>query len=152
MKKIMIIGILLVFSLVSFSCQTTGNVSEETSLYEGEDTDTTITFANIQFQPESAVLLESEMIKLQEIAEILTAFPEDNLLIVGHAVLAGTQEGRQKLSDDRANAVASYLVELGVKTYEQMFTEGVGADEQIVPDDTPKNKARNRRVEITLIE
>lgn len=158
MKKIMIIVILLMFSLVSFSCQTTENISEEIIfyedevLYEGEDTETIITFANIQFLPESAVLLESEIIKLQEIAEILVAFPENDLLIVGHAVLAGTPEGRQKLSANRATAVAVYLVEQGIKTKEQIFMSGVGADDQIVPDDTPKNKARNRRVEITVIE
>lgn len=119
---------------------------------DGEASNISITFGNIQFEVESTVLLENEIFKLQQIAEILLGFPENDLLVSGHVLHAGSEEGRKKLSEDRANVVANHLIEMGIKTREQISIRGVGSSEPIAPSDTPQNKALNRRVEITVLE
>ena len=111
----------------------------------------TISIENIQFLPDSAILMDSEKEKLREIANILKSFPND-LLISGHTALAGTTEGRQILSEQRALSVADYLADLEVKDAHKIFTKGFGATNPIAPNNNEKNKARNRRVEITILD
>ncbi len=112
----------------------------------------TISIENIQFLSDSARLLQSEKDKLKKIGTLLKAYPENELLITGHTARAGTVEARQRLSEERAAAVANYLIELGIKETNHIYTQGFGSEKPIAPNDTEKNKARNRRVEITILE
>lgn len=116
------------------------------------DEGVTISIENIQFAPDSAVLLPSELEKLDKIAELLLKYPERDLLITGHTALAGTKEERAQLSVERANAVAQYLIQKGVRESYRVFTQGFGAERPIAPNTTEKNRSKNRRVEITLID
>ena len=81
----------------------------------------TISIENIQFEPDSPVLMDSEKAKLDKISEILTQFPND-LLITGHCADRGTAEARQKLSEERAETVAEYLKKKGVRDEYHIFT------------------------------
>ncbi|MEM5947965.1 OmpA family protein [Spirochaetia bacterium 38H-sp] len=111
-----------------------------------------ITLDNIRFPPDSAVLLPSEQDKLKKIAEILRKYPDRDLKIAGHTALAGTAEGRQKLSIERARAVAEFLLSLGVRSPEQMLIEGYGATRPVASNATEEGRKKNRRVEIIILE
>lgn len=111
----------------------------------------TISIENIQFKPDSAVLQESEKRKLEKIAKILALYPDNDLLVTGHTALAGTAASRHQLSEERAEAVASYLIELGVKDAYHIFSKGFGAEQPIAENRTEAGRARNRRVEITIL-
>lgn len=112
----------------------------------------TIAIENIHFLPDSAVLLDSEKEKLDKLADILKAYKERDLLITGHTALAGSKEGRDRLSMERANSVANYLIEKNVRERYRVFTKGYGAEKPLAPNDSEKNRAKNRRVEITIID
>lgn len=112
----------------------------------------TISLENIKFYPDSDKLLESEMSKIGMIAEIIKQYPNNDLLITGHTAKAGSVESQDKLSVERADAVAELFIEMGVKDREHIFTKGVGSREPVAPSDTEENKARNRRVEITILD
>jgi outer membrane protein OmpA-like peptidoglycan-associated protein len=112
----------------------------------------TISLENIQFEADSARLLPSEKEKITKIAALLERYPDKELLISGHTALAGTPSSRQKLSEERAEAVAKFLVEMGVRSEYSVYTRGFGAEKPIAPNDTEANKSRNRRVEITILE
>ncbi|MCR4626197.1 MAG: OmpA family protein [Treponema sp.] len=112
----------------------------------------TISVENIQFKPDSAILEDSEKLKLNKIAEILKKYPNNDLLITGHTALAGTKASRAKLSNERAQSVADYLLKLGVKDTYHIFTQGLGAERPIAPNSTEEGKKRNRRVEITILD
>lgn len=112
----------------------------------------TLSIENIKFMADSAILEESEKKKLMSLAEILKQYPDNDILVSGHTALAGTEGARQKLSEDRAETVAAYLIELGVKDKYHIFTEGYGATKPIAPNTTEAGKAKNRRVEITILE
>ena len=119
---------------------------------EKNDEGITISLENIQFEPDSARLRPAEKEKIEKIGKLLSAYPDYELLVSGHTALAGTAEERQTLSEQRAAAVANYLVELGVREQHHVFTRGFGADKPIAPNTTEANRARNRRVEITVLE
>ena len=111
-----------------------------------------ITLSNIQFAPDSFVLMPLERSKLDQIADILADYPERDILVEGHTALAGSAEGRKKLSEMRAGAVAEYLLRKGVRGPEQIIMRGAGADNPVAPNDTEENMRKNRRVEITILE
>ena len=112
----------------------------------------TISLENIQFKPDSAELTESEMAKIRKIAAILQAYPDNDLLVSGHTALAGTENARQQLSEARAESVADFLVRLGVREKNRVFTRGFGARVPIASNQTEEGKAKNRRVEITILD
>lgn len=112
----------------------------------------TIALEDIKFEPDSAVLMESEKIKIQKIAEILEAWPNNDILVSGHTALAGTEKMRKLLSEERANAVADYLIDLEVRDRFHIFTQGFGAKKPVASNKTEVGKAKNRRVEITIMD
>lgn len=124
---------------------------ENTSVVQDER-GLTITIENIQFLADSAILLAKEKEKLIKLAEILKDFPNNDLLISGHTALAGSEAARLKLSKERAQAVANFLVSIGLKDAYHVFTQGFGAEKPIAPNETEAGKAKNRRVEITILE
>ena len=112
----------------------------------------TIVLENIQFAPNSAILRDSEKEKLKSIAQVLKKHGKKDILVEGHVVFSSTEERRQALSEERAKVVASFLLSLGVSSEEHIFTKGRGGDFPLFPNTTEENKARNRRVEITIME
>lgn len=112
----------------------------------------TLSLENIKFKADSFELLDSEKQKLDEIAKILEQWPENDILVEGHTALAGTARVRQKLSEERAQAVADYLIGLGVRDSYHIFTKGYGASKPIADNSTERGKAKNRRVEITIMD
>lgn len=111
----------------------------------------TISIENIQFEPDSDILLESEKQKIKMLSEILTQFSND-LLITGHCADRGTFAARQQLSEERAVSVANYLMELGVRDEYHIFTQGKGSTEPIATNNTEEGRSKNRRVEITIMD
>ncbi|TFH06058.1 MAG: OmpA family protein [Spirochaetales bacterium] len=117
-----------------------------------DDRGVTIRLDNIQFAPDSAFLREGEKRTLEQIADILAKYPDRDILVTGHTALAGTEEGRQRLSVDRATSVGNYLLELGVRERDQITLRGVGATEPLASNATESGMRKNRRVEITILE
>ena len=111
----------------------------------------TISLDAIQFEPDSDVLLPSEKKKIEKLGEILKEFSND-LLITGHCAQRGTVQSQQELSEDRAEAVAAYLVELGIRDQYHVFTQGKGATEPVASNATEAGRIKNRRVEITIMD
>ena len=111
----------------------------------------TISLENIQFEADSNILLPSEQEKLKKIGSILKEFSND-LLITGHCAERGTVSARQKLSEERAQTVAQFLITSGIRDEYHIFTQGKGSTQPIASNDTEEGRARNRRVEITIMD
>ena len=111
----------------------------------------TISLDKIQFSPDSSELRDSEKKKLTQIAGILRNYNND-LLVTGHCALRGTKEDRKKLSEERAEAVAQYLITLSVRDAYHVFTQGKGATDPVASNDTEEGRILNRRVEITIMD
>ena len=112
----------------------------------------TISLDNIQFRADTAVMLPGEREKLDKIIEILRHYPDRDILVGGHTALAGTVEGRQRLSMERATVVANYIIERNARMPDRVVVRGYGAERPVADNRTPEGMRRNRRVEITLLE
>jgi len=111
-----------------------------------------INLSNIQFLADSAVLPESEKKKLRDIAGILKAISAKKIMVAGHSAMAGSEEGRRKLSYDRASAVAAYLGSLETCKDIAITSIGYGAERPLADNATTGGMAANRRVEIIILE
>jgi outer membrane protein OmpA-like peptidoglycan-associated protein len=105
----------------------------------------------IVFQSGKAVLVDSSMPVLDEVADDLKACPKADVHVQGHTDSDGDADSNLALSVARAEAVAAELVKRGVSE-SRVYAEGYGETDPVVPNDSRDNKARNRRIEFELTE
>ncbi|MCL2601645.1 MAG: OmpA family protein [Treponema sp.] len=111
-----------------------------------------ISLQDIQFEPDSAVLMPGENAKLNAIAEILLRHKDRDVLVAGHTALAGNAASRMQLSLERAGTVADYLLRRNVRSPDRVVIRGYGAEQPVATNQTIEGMRRNRRVEITILE
>ena len=83
---------------------------------------------------------------MTQIADKLKACPDPKVSVVGHTDSSGNDAINIPLSNNRAKAVADYLVSQGVAG-DRVTSKGVGSAEPVAPNDTPR--ARRRTAEST---
>jgi len=111
-----------------------------------------LSLEDIRFHPDSARMLAGEEAKLERIARILMRYPGRDILVSGHAALAGTPEYLMELSQERARAVADYLISHNVRSADRIVIRGYGAQRPVADNSTEEGMRSNRRVEITILE
>jgi len=84
---------------------------------------------------------------LKEIATILNEVPDVKVKIVGHTDSDGADAANLDLSKRRAASVKTELVKSFGVNGDRLLTDGLGEGQPVAPNDTPANKALNRRVE-----
>jgi outer membrane protein OmpA-like peptidoglycan-associated protein len=106
----------------------------------------------ILFEFGSDRLDPSSLPLLDDVARVLTAHPEVGpVLIEGHTDTIGARAINLDLSKRRARSVELYLVSKGIDLA-RLRSEGFGFDRPVAPNDTPLNRARNRRTEFKLVD
>ncbi|ROR32037.1 OmpA family protein [Inmirania thermothiophila] len=109
----------------------------------------------IRFQRDSAVLDSDSLAKLRRLAARLAQRPLLRVHITGYASGDGPGDGPEdynhKLSHRRAEAVARVLEAAGVPR-RRMILRGLGEGAPLAPEDSEAGRARNRRVEVTILE
>lgn len=104
------------------------------------------------FLPASTTLSPTAKARLNELAAKTQGQNLEVIIAVGHASAgeAPSPAAIQKLSVQRAEAVKSYLVQLGVERH-RVYTEGKGGAHPVADNMTAEGRAKNRRVEIETI-
>jgi OmpA-OmpF porin, OOP family len=88
---------------------------------------------------------------LKDIATVLNEVPDVKVKIVGHTDADGQDAANLDLSKRRAASVKAELAKnFGVKG-DRLVTDGMGESQPVAPNDTPVNKALNRRVEFVKL-
>lgn len=105
----------------------------------------------IQFETGSAVIKPASYKLLDEILESSVVAEGLKVGVYGHTDNVGDPKSNQRLSEDRANSVKSYLISKGLAT-ERIESKGQGQNTPIAPNTTPAGRAQNRRVQIVLGE
>lgn len=97
---------------------------------------------NDTLRPESNLILDKIIADLRE-------YPASTIRITAHTDDTGATQDNRELSFRRAKAVEKYLADALGNKY-NWLTEGDGATRPLVPNDSPTNQQRNRRVEIAV--
>lgn len=125
--------------------------SEKKVIVENTAAGIRLTMQNLNFKPDSAELLLGENERLDQIAQVLKEVPDQMFLVEGHTASVGYEKGEMKLSVERANSVANALIQRGIPR-EKFICKGSGGTKPIADNSTQEGKAKNRRVEITILE
>lgn len=98
----------------------------------------------------TAVAPESEG-PLDRLVAILQRCPESAVEIGGHTDSGGGASRNQALSQIRAESVMNYLVAAGIAA-DRLTAVGYGEASPIASNETEEGRARNRRIEFTIVE
>jgi len=107
---------------------------------------------NINFETGKSDLLPEDMPTLDVVGEVMRKWPDLKIEIGGHSDSRGTVALNQKLSEARAGAVRSYLIQKfpDLKP-DQITAKGYGKSKPLVPNINALNMAKNRRVEFVVL-
>lgn len=107
---------------------------------------------NVEFETDKATLLPSSNGTLDVVGQVLKGWPDLKIEIGGHTDNRGNAKKNQKLSQDRAEAVKSYLTQKYPELKPGNFTaKGYGSSRPLVPNTGEANMAKNRRVEFVVL-
>jgi outer membrane protein OmpA-like peptidoglycan-associated protein len=99
----------------------------------------------MMFATDSARLQSSARNKVQKVGRLLANYPQTVVGVAGFTDNTGSYEHNQRLSQRRAQTVGNLLSMNG-----RPFTKGCSYEKAIAPNNSARNKALNRRVEVYL--
>ncbi len=102
----------------------------------------------INFRKNSSEILPASISVLRQLAELLSATPDLKIRIEGHTDSDGGLAYNDRLSNERAAAVQTYLTSEHGIAIERIDIEGKGERFPVSSNETEFGKAANRRVEI----
>jgi outer membrane protein OmpA-like peptidoglycan-associated protein len=108
-----------------------------------------ITLGDVLFSTNKAQLKSGGMRNVQKLADFLKQYPQRKVLVEGFTDSTGSDSLNQELSERRANAVRTALVDMGIGG-DRINTRGYGKAFPIADNDTAASRQLNRRVEIIL--
>ena len=108
-----------------------------------------VNLSDVLFDTGSANLKQGAREKLAKVAGILLSHPGLKLEIEGHTDSVGSTEYNQRLSENRAVSVRTYVVEQGIAS-NSVGTTGFGETMPVASNDTPAGRQQNRRVELIV--
>ena len=110
-----------------------------------------VTLGDVLFASGQAQLVEGGRSSLEEVVDLLQTEPNKKIRVEGHTDSLGEADANLLLSEQRAQAVLDALVSLGVAS-ERISALGMGEDFPIASNEDEDGRARNRRVDVILLD
>ncbi|WP_452219622.1 OmpA family protein [Lacinutrix salivirga] len=107
--------------------------------------------SGVKFENGNATLTANDKVVLDKLAATIIPLVKLKFHIAGHTDNTGDATANMELSKNRALAVRDYLLSKGM-TIDRLTAKGYGQDNPIADNTTEEGRAKNRRVEIFLIE
>jgi outer membrane protein OmpA-like peptidoglycan-associated protein len=104
---------------------------------------------NIFFEFDSYVLKDESMIELDKLIQFLETYPTVKIEISGYTDNIGSDEYNITLSQQRAAAVAEYLMNSSIDDG-RISHAGYGSSKPLTSNDSEEGRALNRRTELVI--
>ena len=118
---------------------------------EAVETGVKLTMRDIRFVADSEELLATERGRLDLIANAIKRAGDRTILVEGHTAAIGKKTGELDLSIRRAKRMVEELTTRGIAANRLLF-KGWGGTKPLSGNDTEAGRARNRRVEFTILD
>lgn len=115
------------------------------------DLGSTVELKNVFFDVDKWELKPESKAELDKLISLLTKNPTMKVELGGHTDNSGDKAKNMTLSANRAKAVYDYLISVGKIDTARLQYKGYGDTVPKVPNDSPENKAKNRRTEFKVI-
>jgi outer membrane protein OmpA-like peptidoglycan-associated protein len=110
-----------------------------------------VNLSDVLFDFDRASLTPGAREKLSRLAGILLAYQgRYDIQLEGHTDSVGSHEYNQRLSEERARSVASYLREAGIPASRILGVQGFAETRPVATNDNAAGRQRNRRVELVI--
>ena len=104
----------------------------------------------IEFESSSAILAESGIKILDEMAVALNKVAGKKVKVIGHTDSSGNSAKNLTLSHERATAVKNYLIGKNIPT-DRLSVEGLGSNKPVADNTTAEGRKKNRRIEFEVL-
>lgn len=108
-----------------------------------------ITLNDVLFSTNKSQLAPGGMRNVQKLADFLTQYSQQKVLVEGYTDSIGSDSFNQELSDRRAYAVRTALMDMAISS-DRVATRGYGEAFPVADNNTAASRQLNRRVEIIL--
>ncbi len=108
-----------------------------------------VTLGDVLFDTNRAELKPGGMRSIQKLADFFKQYPQRTVVVEGFTDSVGSQGTNQALSDNRAAAVRTALLNMGVPT-DRVSARGYGEAYPVASNDNATGRQLNRRVEIVV--
>lgn len=105
---------------------------------------------DITFDTGRASLKAEYRSMLEDMALILSEYPETTIAVTGHTDSTGGPQVNQRLSESRARTVADFLRRQAIGEDRIVSVIGVGEAQPVASNETVAGREQNRRVEVRL--
>lgn len=112
---------------------------------------TAFSLGQINFSTDESIITTESLPILDNFVKVLNDNPTMKFEIAGHTDNVGKPELNKKLSLSRAQACIDYMVSKGIAP-NRLKPMGYGSTVPLVPNDSPENRYKNRRVEAKIIQ
>ncbi len=109
-----------------------------------------MTLGDFVFDSASANIKQTAVDNFDKVLEFIDGYPSRNIRIEGHPDSSGSEAFNLNLSQKRADAVKSLLVDYGVAA-SRIEAAGMGEALPVADNSTEAGKAKNRRVDIIIL-
>lgn len=103
----------------------------------------------VRFDFNKSTLTAQAKTNLDKLVTVFTEYPDTNIVIYGYTDSSGADDYNLKLSQQRAEAVKSYLSKKGLSSA-RFTTTGMGEVDPIESNETDAGRSKNRRVEFAI--
>lgn len=115
----------------------------------GEGIKITLGENSVNFDLNKSTLTSTAKANLDKLVPVFNEYADTNIEIFGYTDSSGSDEYNQKLSEQRAASVKTYLSSKGINSG-RIYTKGMGEVDPIASNDTKDGMAKNRRVEFAI--
>jgi chemotaxis protein MotB len=109
---------------------------------------------NVLFDPGKTDIKPAGKKALEQLTQVLKAIPDRQFQVSGHTdntpIKTGKFRSNWDLSTARAVEVLNFMIKSGMEP-NRLSAAGYGEYDPIAANDTPANKAQNRRIEIVIV-
>jgi outer membrane protein OmpA-like peptidoglycan-associated protein len=105
----------------------------------------------INFDTDKDTIKSGSKPRIDKAVEVMKKYPELKVRVSGHTDSQGPYRHNVDLSKRRAKSVKGYMVDQGIDEG-RIETEGFGPDQPIDTNETVEGRAKNRRIEFTIIQ
>lgn len=149
--KVEVIGDELDYNTFEVPTPPPGAVFNTRTLEIRYDLPQSVVLENVHFASGKYSIQKESYPVLDQLAEYLIRKKTVKIRVEGHTDSDGSQTSNKTLSENRAQAVKTYLEKKGVPTGLIEF-KGLGEEKPIKENSTAAGKAKNRRTEIHLVK
>ncbi len=121
---------------------------EGTALRQANDV--VLRLTGLRFRPGSAELSSRSRPLVDKVRQAISLYPSAGIIIEGHTDSSGGEAANQRLSEERAEAVANRLRNSSAFPTLQIQALGYGEERPVASNETEAGRASNRRIDVII--